>query len=59
MQADVDATTLSIPRAERLFAVACMLALLFLPADAHAHAVDAGDKGYIQCTFGLRLVPFS
>jgi hypothetical protein len=35
-----------------------MLALLLLPDPAHAHAVDAGDKGYIQCTHGLRLVPF-
>src|SRR5829696_807123 len=35
-----------------------LLALLFVPADVLAHGVTAGDKGYIQETEGVRLIPF-
>src|SRR5215212_4404183 len=37
---------------------AVLLALLLVPADALAHGVTAGDKGYIQETEGVRLIPF-
>jgi len=30
----------------------------FMPFDALAHGVTAGDKGYIQETFGTRIIPF-
>lgn len=30
----------------------------FMPCDALAHGVTAGDKGYIQETFGTRIIPF-
>ena len=40
-------------------AAAVLLALLFVPADALAHGVTAGDKGYIQETEGVRLIPFA
>jgi hypothetical protein len=32
--------------------------LLLLPATVLAHGVTAGDKGYIQSTFGTRIIPF-
>lgn len=32
--------------------------ILLLPASAWAHGVTAGDKGYIQETFGTRIIPF-
>jgi hypothetical protein len=35
-----------------------LLALIF-PAPALAHVIAAGDKGYVLCTYGLRLVPFA
>ncbi|MBL0169686.1 MAG: HupE/UreJ family protein [Gemmatimonadaceae bacterium] len=31
---------------------------VLLPLDAFAHGVTAGDKGYIQETFGTRIIPF-
>ena len=34
-------------------------AFLLLPADAFAHGVAAGDKGYIQEVAGVLLVPFA
>jgi len=40
-------------------AAAVLLALLFVPSDALAHGVTAGDKGYIQETEGVRLIPFA
>ena len=36
----------------------CLTALLFAQADAYAHAVAEGDKGYIQEMTGVHLVPF-
>ena len=39
-----------------------LLTLLLLaagPGEALAHGIAAGDKGYIQCTFGVRLIPFA
>jgi hypothetical protein len=35
-----------------------LLLLTGVPSDALAHGIAAGDKGYIQCTFGVRLIPF-
>ena len=32
--------------------------LMSAPATALAHGVTAGDKGYIQETFGTRIIPF-
>lgn len=32
--------------------------LVLLPDTAFAHGVTAGDKGYIQATFGTRIIPF-
>jgi hypothetical protein len=37
---------------------ALLAALALSPAIAFAHGVSAGDKGYIQETFGVRLMPF-
>lgn len=34
------------------------LTLVVLPATVLAHGVTAGDKGYIQATFGTRIIPF-
>src|SRR5688500_2660230 len=39
--------------------VAGIVALLGLPAEALAHGVTAGDKGYIQEVSGMLLVPFA
>ena len=36
----------------------CAVTLLLCPAVLLAHGVSVGDKGYIQETFGVRLVPF-
>jgi hypothetical protein len=36
-----------------------VLALMLLPADAIAHGVAAGDKGYIQEITGVHLIPFA
>jgi hypothetical protein len=47
---------------ERLVAVAItvgVLAVLAVPADAFAHGVAKGDKGYIQAIFGVHLIPFA
>ena len=41
-----------------LFAIG-VLSVLFTPADAFAHGVAAGDKGYIQEISGVLLVPFA
>lgn len=37
---------------------ALLAALALSPVIAFAHGVSAGDKGYIQETFGVRLMPF-
>jgi hypothetical protein len=37
---------------------ASVMLLLATPAIAFAHGVTAGDKGYIQETFGTRIIPF-
>ncbi|HEX7240770.1 MAG TPA: HupE/UreJ family protein [Longimicrobiaceae bacterium] len=42
-----------------LLLAACVPALLAAPADALAHGVAAGDKGYIQEISGVLLVPFA
>ena len=34
-------------------------AVLAIPAEALAHGVAAGDKGYIQSIFGVHLIPFA
>jgi hypothetical protein len=36
-----------------------LLASVLLPATALAHGVAAGDKGFIQNGFGIRLIPFA
>ena len=36
----------------------CVTLLLGVPSIASAHGVTAGDKGYIQETFGTRIIPF-
>lgn len=40
------------------FALASMIFLWLLGTDAHAHGVEAGDKGYIQETSGIVFLPF-
>lgn len=42
-----------------LLSLAGLVALLGAPADALAHGVAAGDKGYIQEVSGVLLVPFA
>ena len=42
-----------------LLAAVGLLSLLAVPADALAHGVAAGDKGYIQEISGVLLVPFA
>jgi hypothetical protein len=37
---------------------ALLTALALTPAVAFSHGVSAGDKGYIQETFGVRIMPF-
>ena len=41
-----------------LLTLTALLLVALLPADALAHGVTAGDKGYIQETEGVRLIPF-
>ncbi|MES2521892.1 MAG: HupE/UreJ family protein [Gemmatimonadota bacterium] len=47
-------------KSPRFLDVLAPLAVLLLsaPATALAHGVTAGDKGYIQETFGTRIIPF-
>lgn len=45
------------PMLARLGVLVAILALTVV-ADAFAHGVAAGDKGYIQQTLGVRIVPF-
>lgn len=48
-------------RATRFFMahlVPALLLLVLTAGPAFAHGVSAGDKGYIQETFGVRIVPF-
>ena len=35
-----------------------LLMLAGVPGDAWARGIAAADKRYIQCTFGVRLMPF-
>lgn len=42
----------------RRLATLTLLLMLTLAVDAFAHGVGAGDKGYIQQTFGVRIIPF-
>ena len=42
-----------------LLLLAVFATLLLVPPDALAHGVTAGDKGYIQETEGVRLIPFA
>jgi hypothetical protein len=47
---------------DRWLPVALVIALVLLagtPADALAHGVAQGDKGYIQAIFGVHLIPFA
>lgn len=50
------------PRGQRAalhrLAIVTILLTLTLVAEALAHGVAAGDKGYIQQTFGVRIIPF-
>jgi hypothetical protein len=48
----------TIARARGLVMVLLLPLLLALPRVASAHGVTAGDKGYIQETFGTRIIPF-
>lgn len=43
---------------KKINAIAGSLALLLAPAQAMAHGVAAGDKGYIQEMSGVNLIPF-
>lgn len=47
------------PTITMILLVAGIAALLGIPADALAHGVTAGDKGYIQEVSGMLLVPFA
>jgi hypothetical protein len=40
-------------------AVATALALTLIPVPALAHIIAKGDKGYVMCTEGFRLIPFA
>jgi hypothetical protein len=42
-----------------LLCFAALAALVGGPAEALAHGVAAGDKGYIQSIFGVHLIPFA
>lgn len=43
----------------KLFGAAMVGLLVLLPADAWAHGVALGDKGYIQSIVGVHLIPFA
>jgi len=43
----------------RVRLLAGLLLLAAVPGEALAHGIAAGDKGYIQCTTGIRLIPFA
>lgn len=45
-------------RALALLALLSLVALLVTPVEAWAHGVTDGDKGFIQATSGMLLVPF-
>ena len=45
-------------RAAALFLLTGVVALLGMPAEAFAHGVTAGDKGFIMESSGMLLVPF-
>ena len=45
-------------RPQLLFLLAVVLALMACAPSAFAHAVTAGDKGYIQEVSGMKLIPF-
>ena len=45
-------------RATAFFLLLGLIALLGIPAEAMAHGVTAGDKGFIQESTGMLLVPF-
>jgi hypothetical protein len=45
-------------RPQLLFLLAMVLALMACASSAFAHAVTAGDKGYIQEVSGMKLIPF-
>jgi hypothetical protein len=45
-------------RPQLLFLMAVVLALMACASSAFAHAVTAGDKGYIQEVSGMKLIPF-
>ena len=45
-------------RPQLLFLLAIVLALMACASSAFAHAVTAGDKGYIQEVSGMKLIPF-
>jgi hypothetical protein len=45
-------------RPQLLFLLAVVLALMACASSAFAHAVTAGDKGYIQEVSGMKLIPF-
>jgi hypothetical protein len=47
----------AVPRVRSAGALLVLL-LAAVPAQAFAHGVTAGDKGYIQETFGTRIIPF-
>jgi hypothetical protein len=58
----VETSHLGAPGRRRLLllvVLAGLMALLGAPADAFAHGVAAGDKGYIQEISGVLLVPFA
>jgi hypothetical protein len=40
------------------FARRAALIAFLCPATAFAHVIAAGDKGYVMCTEGLRIIPF-
>ena len=45
-------------RSARRTATIVLALLIGVIVDAFAHGVSAGDKGYIQETFGVRILPF-
>ena len=53
------ATVALVARTSALWPVLACLIVLLVPAEASAHGVAAGDKGYIQEIVGVHLVPFA
>src|SRR5215213_5024085 len=52
-------TNAILTRRSALAILATLIAMTLLPGEAMAHGVAAGDKGFIQASSGILLVPFT